>query len=324
MAYRFTSGSSSRVQFGIGPFNGYTFGAFTIAAFFKRASTTDFESFVFFSNAAGGSNKLRLHGQPSSNGLKIDFGAEVHNYAVAADTTNWWLAVATCAGTGQPVRFHLHNGTSWVHGSQSSGAATLGTSAIGATDTLYVSAPLGWGGDYMNGDVVCAGVKKADSTDLAVETLSRTAFTAWTGFGFDWLAGFEAAGSPIVNRSNPGSGDETARTSVSLVSDPPSWLWVPALVPVAGFTATPLSGTVPLSVAFTDTSTNTPTSWAWDFGDGGTSTSQNPTHSYTASGVYTVSLTATNATGSNTLTRTAYISAGETIAYATGGGVSIW
>ncbi|TSA50561.1 MAG: PKD domain-containing protein, partial [Sphingobacteriales bacterium] len=33
------------------------------------------------------------------------------------------------------------------------------------------------------------------------------------------------------------------------------------------------------------------TSWAWDFGDGNTSTTQNPTHSYSAAGVYTVSLT---------------------------------
>jgi uncharacterized membrane protein len=200
----------------------------------------------------------------------------------------------------------------------------LGGVAIGATDLLFVSAPGPWGGEYMNGDMVCAGVKKSDSTDLAVETLSRTSFTAWTGFGFEWLAGFEAAGSPVVNRSNPGSGDETARTSVSLVSDPPGWVWAPVATPVAGFTGTPLSGTPPFSVTFTDTSTNTPTSWAWDFGDGGTSTSQNPSHSYATSGVYTVALTATNASGSNTMTRTAYITAGETIAYTTGGGVSIW
>jgi hypothetical protein len=110
----------------------------------------------------------------------------------------------------------------------------------------------------MNGDMVCAGVKKSDSTDLAVETLSRTSFTAWTGFGFEWLAGFQAAGSPVVNRSNPGTGDETARTSVSLVSDPPGWVWAPVATPVAGFTGTPLSGTPPFSVTFTDTSTEHP------------------------------------------------------------------
>jgi len=41
----------------------------------------------------------------------------------------------------------------------------------------------------------------------------------------------------------------------------------PVVTPVAGFTGTPLSGTAPLSVAFTDTSTNIPTGWAWYFGD---------------------------------------------------------
>lgn len=64
---------------------------------------------------------------------------------------------------------------------------------------------------------------------------------------------------------------------------------------VADFSGTPLFGTAPLTVAFTDLSTGTPTSWAWSFGDGGTSTAQNPTHIYTAPGVYTVTLTASRA-----------------------------
>lgn len=77
--------------------------------------------------------------------------------------------------------------------------------------------------------------------------------------------------------------------------------------PVADFSGTPLTGHPTLSVAFTDHSTNTPTSWSWTFGDSGTSTSQNPSHNYTAAGTYTVALTATNADGSDTLTRVAYV-----------------
>jgi len=91
---------------------------------------------------------------------------------------------------------------------------------------------------------------------------------------------------------------------------------VSAGVPVADFTGTPTSGATPLSVTFTDTSTNTPTSWLWDFGDGSTSTSQNPTHAYAYGGIYTVSLTATNTGGSNTKTRTAYITATEAVSFA--------
>jgi hypothetical protein len=77
--------------------------------------------------------------------------------------------------------------------------------------------------------------------------------------------------------------------------------------PGAGFSGTPTSGAVPLSVEFTDESTNAPTSWAWDFGDGDTSTDQNPTHVYEAPGVYTVALTATNAGGGDTETKVAYV-----------------
>lgn len=80
--------------------------------------------------------------------------------------------------------------------------------------------------------------------------------------------------------------------------------------PVANFTRTPVSGSLPLSVAFTDTSTNVPTSWLWDFGDGSTSTSQSPTHVYAIPGQYTVKLTATNAGGTNTKTLTSAVLAG--------------
>lgn len=60
-------------------------------------------------------------------------------------------------------------------------------------------------------------------------------------------------------------------------------------------------------IDFTDQSQNVPTSWLWNFGDGGTSTSQNPSHTYTASGTYSVSLQATNANGNNTLVKTNYL-----------------
>jgi PKD repeat protein len=56
----------------------------------------------------------------------------------------------------------------------------------------------------------------------------------------------------------------------------------------------------PLTVQFVDTSVNSPTSWFWSFGDGSSSTLQNPSHTYTAAGTYTVTLTVTNAAGSNT------------------------
>ena len=84
----------------------------------------------------------------------------------------------------------------------------------------------------------------------------------------------------------------------------------PTVTPVADFTATPTTGNALLTVTFTDTSTNTPTGWAWTFGDGGTSTAQNPTHAYETPGTYTVTLAAANAAGSDSETKTGYITVG--------------
>ncbi|MCC4767366.1 PKD domain-containing protein [Methanosarcina sp. DH1] len=80
-----------------------------------------------------------------------------------------------------------------------------------------------------------------------------------------------------------------------------------SLAPFANFSASPTEGKAPLTVAFTDKSIRSPTKWKWDFGDGTTSTKQNPTHKYSKVGSYTVKLTATNAKGSNTATKTGYI-----------------
>ncbi|MGB3154408.1 MAG: PKD domain-containing protein [Chitinophagaceae bacterium] len=84
-----------------------------------------------------------------------------------------------------------------------------------------------------------------------------------------------------------------------------------AQTPVANFTASPISGCSPLIINLQDLSSGNPTSWAWDFGNGNTSTLQNPTAAYFTPGSYTVSLTVTNLNGSNTLTRSQYITVYE-------------
>ena len=68
--------------------------------------------------------------------------------------------------------------------------------------------------------------------------------------------------------------------------------------PNAGFT----SSTTDMRVNFTDTSTDsdgTIVSRFWSFGDGGTSTSQNPSHTYSSSGIYSVNLTVTDNDGAS-------------------------
>ncbi len=55
-------------------------------------------------------------------------------------------------------------------------------------------------------------------------------------------------------------------------------------------------------IVFADASQYAET-WLWDFGDGATSNLQNPTHAYTTSGTYTVTLTVSNGCGSDVETQ---------------------
>ena len=78
--------------------------------------------------------------------------------------------------------------------------------------------------------------------------------------------------------------------------------------PASAFTASPVSSCqAPLTVTFSNGTTGA-TSTLWNFGDGTTSTNVNPTHIYTATGAYTVTLVSGNSSGcSDTLIRFQYI-----------------
>ncbi|MCK5764420.1 MAG: hypothetical protein KAH26_00490, partial [Bacteroidales bacterium] len=88
----------------------------------------------------------------------------------------------------------------------------------------------------------------------------------------------------------------------------------PTTQPVADFNADNLNPQVGYTVYFTDMSTNIPSSWSWSFSPatvtfvGSTSSSsQNPQVQFDAAGLYTVTLEATNAYGSDTKIKTDYI-----------------
>ncbi|MFB0536813.1 MAG: PKD domain-containing protein, partial [Anaerolineae bacterium] len=105
----------------------------------------------------------------------------------------------------------------------------------------------------------------------------------------------------ILTVQGPGGSDTLTRTNYIMVYE----------AVAADFVAEPRSGTVPLTVTFTSLSVPAKTidSYLWNFGDGITWTTPlvTATHTYTASGVYTVSLTATGLGGADILTRTNYI-----------------
>ena len=78
-----------------------------------------------------------------------------------------------------------------------------------------------------------------------------------------------------------------------------------AQVPVVSFVPTPAAGCAPLAVSFNGTATNSPTSWNWDFGGaapdvtGGNPSIQNTAAQFNTPGTYTVTLTASNASGTS-------------------------
>jgi len=86
-------------------------------------------------------------------------------------------------------------------------------------------------------------------------------------------------------------------------------LYFPNVPPVADFSATPTTVCAGSCVTFTDLTTGGPTSWSWSFTGGtpATSTSQNPAVCYNTPGIYSVTLIATNAYGSDTELKTNYI-----------------
>lgn len=112
-------------------------------------------------------------------------------------------------------------------------------------------------------------------------------------------------GGTIVATGNSLTLKSTSDVGLTQSGFAASWICETALPNVDFVTSETVScdGTID----FTDLSTQSPTDWDWDFGDGGNSTLENPTHTYTANGIYTVTLTVTNAVGSGTEIKTAYI-----------------
>jgi PKD repeat protein len=72
------------------------------------------------------------------------------------------------------------------------------------------------------------------------------------------------------------------------------------VIPEAGFDADTSND---LDVQFADTSQNA-NGWNWNFGDGTNSTDQNPEHTYSSAGNYTVNLTASNENGTVSVNKT--------------------
>ena len=200
-------------------------------------------------------------------------GNSVWQYRLSLTSSNQWRGTVYVGATAFTVTAPAAATTAWTY---------LVLTKSGSTLTLYV-----------NGSAVASATATGTiNTNAGVLAIGRTGASATDYFNgsIDEVAVYPAALT---------AARVTAHYAAAAAPPPPA--------PVAAFGADVTTGQAPLAVHFTDQSTNSPTSWAWTFGDGTTATTQSPSHTYAAAGTYDVSLTATNAGGPGSLTKTGYI-----------------
>jgi PKD repeat protein len=185
-------------------------------------------------------------------------------------------------------------------------------------------------------------VTDASANSLGVYAIANT---TWTETGLTFANAPPIAGAPIASTTAPvanayveialppsavpGNGpvgfaiksvgtDSAVFATREVAAHPPQLVVTPSAgppPPVAEFTGSPTSGPIGQSVTFdSSASQGSGLSYAWSFGDGSTppeANQANPAHQYTTAGTFAVALTVSNANGSNTRTRPAYITIGD-------------
>ena len=226
---------------------------------------------------------------------------------------------ATQIGIGQNVVFtdqstNAPTAWAWTFGDGGTSAVQNPTHTYNAAGTFTVSLTAtnlqGSGTETKANLIQVVGLPGATFTQSArsgdvpfTVTFTDTSTGAPTAWAWDFGdgVGTSAMQNPVYVYNVPGTYDVVL--TVTNVAGPDTLTrtnWITATVgpPDADFTSNVVAGAVPLTVNFTDASQGYNIgAWAWNFGDGQTSTAQNPAHTYTAAGQYTVSLTVTDQPG---------------------------
>jgi len=246
----------------------------------------------------------------------IDFVTANHSASAVA---NMSLGGGASTAVDQAVQNSIASGVSYAvaagNGNQAgiaqdackySPARVPGAMTIGATDKTDRKASWSNYGNCVDWFAPGVGIKSAWGTsDGATNTISGTSMAT------PHTAGVAA----LFLQANPESSPQQVRdglyaaatkaivtssktTNNDLLYSPPGGFGAPPPpppneAPTAQFT----SSCNDLACSFTDGSSDsdgTVTSWSWTLGDGGTSIAQNPAHTYSAAGTYTVTLTVTD------------------------------
>ncbi len=174
-----------------------------------------------------------------------------------------------------------------------------GDSTVAMPTTIQVIPAPDFSATPLSGPPTLA-VAFTDTTNLGGATLNSVLWNFGDG-------GTSTDASPTHNYTTPGTYTVSLTVNTSEGTATETKTDFIAVNPIPTFTASATSGASPFTVNFTDT-TNlgsvTPTAYAWNFGDGGTSSDQNPSHTYVAAGVYSVTMIITSAQGQVVATET--------------------
>jgi PKD repeat protein len=249
--------------------------------------------------SAGGSstftqpNFIQVFANPTADFSTVTNGYTVNftNLSQNATTYVWNFGDGSNSGQQDPNHTYAMNGTYTVTLTATNNCGTVTT-----TQTVNIAiAPVA---------AFAAGPATSGCIPMTVQFTdqSQNNPTAWNWFFEGGTPATSNLQNPVVTYNTPGvygvqlevsnAGGANTTTSNSLIT-------VEGL-PTAGFTFLSAGG----EVKFTNTSTNG-TSFTWNFGDGSpVSNEQNPQHSYTATGSYTVELTVLNNCGATTIQQT--------------------
>ncbi len=301
----FGNGVTSSAQ---NPSVGYAAGTYTVTLIVKNASGAD---------AIRMTNYITVFPSPT-----VSFGP---NLTLACVPANIQFANYSQPGQGSIVSYNWNFGD----GSGSTDAAPshtytqTGYFSVGLT--VVNSAGCSASVTYTNKIRVVQGIQpqftwnQVSTSCTAPFMLNFTNQTAGPGnLTYNWTFG---SGTPATSTAtNPagisfaGAGNNSVTLSVN--SDLGCTGTTTQTVPtIAGIVAIkgPATGCLNTPVSFSNASTPAPTSSSWDFGDGtGTFTGNTTTHTYTTAGNYTVTLTSTSPTCSNTTTSAITIGAAFT------------
>ena len=165
--------------------------------------------------------------------------------------------------------------------------------------------------EQLEGVTVFGPPTAAFSTQIDGATATFTN-NSLNGNSYAWNFG-DGNTSNLPNPTHTYSSDGTYTVSLTVTNDCGTHTTSQEInigtLPTAGFGADLTSGCAPLTVQFSDQSSANATSWNWTFegGNPASSAEQNPLVTFPNSGTFTVTLTVSNASGSNTATQTDYI-----------------